>query len=85
MADIEIAGKDFVNYTDCRPQKKELSAIEKEKLADFVKALTREEQIELVKHIEDWEILQNEVTRKHRELVSFNKGIEFVTKNYQFN
>lgn len=81
--DIKVPG--FVDYTDCRPEKKELSAIEKEKLADFVKALTREEQIELVKHIEDWEILQNEVTRKHRELVSFSKGIEFVTKNYQLN
>ena len=73
------------NYTDLRGKKEELSEIEKQKLADFVKALTREEQIELVKHIEDWEILQNEVTRKHRELVSFSKGIEFVTKNYQIN
>ena len=65
MANIEIAGKDFMNYTDLRPKKDELSAIEKEKLADFVKALSKAEQVHLVKYIEDWHILQNEVNRRH--------------------
>lgn len=53
------------NYTDLRTKTDELSEIEKEKLADFVKALSRTEQMYLVKCIEDWHILQNEVTRRH--------------------
>lgn len=61
----EIEIPKFVNYTDLRPNKEELSEIEKEKLSDFVKALSKAEQIHLVKHIEDWHILQNEVTRRH--------------------
>ena len=63
-----------VNYTDLRPKKEELSEIEKEKLSDFVKALSKAEQIHLVKYIEDWHILQNEVTRRHDNEDCKNSG-----------
>ena len=53
------------NYTDLREKKEELSEIEKEKLSDFVKSLSKSEQMQLVKYIDDWHILQNEVTRRH--------------------
>ena len=63
-----------VNYTDLRPNQEELSEIEKEKLSDFVKALSKAEQIHLVKYIEDWHILQNEVTRRHDNEDCKNSG-----------
>ena len=75
MENIEVAGKDFMNYTDLR-KKDELSAIEKEKLADFVKALSKAEQVYLVKNIEDWHILQNEVTRRHDNVDCQRYGAE---------
>lgn len=70
--EIEIAK--CCNYTDLRQKNEQLSEIEKENLADFVKALSKAEQIELVKHIEDWHILQNEVTRKHDNADCKNDG-----------
>lgn len=70
----EIEIPKCVNYTDLRPNKEELSEIEKEKLSDFVKALSKAEQIHLVKYIEDWHILQNEVTRRHDNEDCKNSG-----------
>ena len=61
----EISIPKCVNCTDLREKKEELSEIEKEKLADFVKSLSRVEQAHLIKCIDDWHILQNEVTRRH--------------------
>lgn len=70
--EIEIPG--FVNCTDLRQKNEQLTEIEKEKLADFAKALSKIEQIEIVKHIEDWHILQNEVTRRHDNADCKNSG-----------
>ena len=70
--DVKVPG--FVNCTDLRPNKEELSEIEKEKLSDFVKALSKAEQIHLLKYIEDWHILQNEVTRRHDNADFKNSG-----------
>lgn len=61
----EIEIPSFMSCTDLRPKTEELSEIEKQKLADFAMALSKKEQIHLVKYIEDWHILQNEVTRRH--------------------
>ena len=70
--DIKVPG--FVNYTDCRPNTEDLSEIEKQKLNDFVNALSKTEQIYLVKCIKDWHILQNEVTRRHDNEDCKNSG-----------
>ena len=74
MADIEIAGKDFMNYEDLRQKKEDLSEIEKQKLHDFVNALSKTEQIYLVRCIKDWHILQHEVTRRHDNEDCKNSG-----------
>ena len=42
MADIEIAGKDFMNYTDLR-EKNKLAAIEVEMIQSYAKSLMGEQ------------------------------------------
>ena len=70
--DIKVPS--FVNCTDCRQKKEDLSEIEKQKLNDFVNALSKTEQIYLVRCIKDWHILQNEVTRRHDNEDCKNSG-----------
>lgn len=70
--DIKVPS--FVNYTDLRQKNEDLSEIEKQKLNDFVNALSKTEQIYLVKCIKDWHILQNEVTRRHDNEDCKNSG-----------
>lgn len=70
--DIKVPS--FVNCTDLRQKNEDLSEIEKQKLNDFVNALSKKEQIYLVKCIKDWHILQNEVTRRHDNEDCKNSG-----------
>lgn len=62
MANIEIAGKDFMNYTDLR-KKNELPQIEVEQIKTYVNSLKGKALEILLAEIDDIELV-NEIHRR---------------------
>lgn len=76
MADIEIAGKDFMNYTDLR-KKTELPQIEVETIRNFARGLS-EEQMRIFLSEVSYHVLMEECNRKFYALEYENKGVRRV-------
>ena len=73
MADIEIAGKDFMNYTDLR-EKNKLAAIEVEMIQSYAKSLMGEQMKIFLGEVSD-EDLSSELYRRLIERKSKIEGI----------
>jgi hypothetical protein len=73
MADIEIAGKDFMNYTDLR-EKNKLAAIEVEQIKNYARSLN-DEQMRIFLAEVPYQTLMEECSRKFYALEYENKGV----------
>ena len=73
MANIEIAGKDFMNYTDCRP--KGVCTIENESIINYARSLS-DEQMRIFLSVVPYMTLMEECSRKFYELEIIDKGLK---------
>lgn len=73
MADIEIAGKEFMNYEDLR-KKAELPQIEVETIRNYARGLS-EEQMRIFLAEVPYQTLMEECSRKFYALEYENKGV----------
>lgn len=73
MANIEIAGKDFMNYTDLR-EKTTLPQIEVETIRNYARGLS-EEQMRIFLSEVSYHVLMEECSRKFYALEYENKGV----------
>lgn len=74
MADIEIAGKDFMNYTDLR-EKNKLAAIEVEQIKNYARSLN-DEQMRIFLSVVPYSTLTEECSRKYYELEVRDKSMK---------
>lgn len=74
MADIEIAGKDFMNYTDLR-NKNELPQIEVEQIKNYARGLS-DEQMRIFLAEVPYQTLMEECSRKYYELDVRDKSMK---------
>lgn len=72
MADIKVPG--FVNYTDLRAEKKDLSTIEIESIQNYARGLSEEQMKILLAEI-PYNVLMEECSRKFYTLEHENKGV----------
>lgn len=75
MADIEIAGKDFMNYTDLR-EKNKLAAIEVEMIQSYAKSLMGEQMKIFLGEVSDEDL----VSELHRRLIERKSKIEGIAR-----
>lgn len=75
MADIEIAGKDFMNYTDLR-EKNKLAAIEVEMIQSYAKSLMGEQMKIFLGKVSDEDL----VSELHRRLIERKSKIEGIAR-----
>ena len=75
MADIEIAGKDFMNYTDLR-EKNKLAAIEVEMIQSYAKSLIGEQMKIFLGEVSDEDL----VSELHRRLIERKSKIEGIAR-----
>ena len=75
MANIEIAGKDFMNYTDLR-EKNKLAAIEVEMIQSYAKSLMGEQMKIFLGEVSDEDL----VSELHRRLIERKSKIEGIAR-----
>ena len=75
MADIEIVGKDFMNYTDLR-EKNKLAAIEVEMIQSYAKSLMGEQMNIFLGEVSDEDL----VAELHRRLIERKSKIEGIAR-----
>ena len=75
MADIEIAGKEFMNYTDLR-EKNKLAAIEVEMIQSYAKSLMGEQMKIFLGEVSDEDL----VSELHRRLIERKSKIEGIAR-----
>ena len=75
MADIEIAGKDFMNYEDLR-EKNKLAAIEVEMIQSYAKRLMGEKMNIFLGEVSDEDL----VAELHRRLIERKSKIEGIAR-----
>ena len=75
MANIEIAGKDFMNYEDLR-EKNKLAAIEVEMIQSYAKSLMGEQMKIFLGEVSDEDL----VAELHRRLIERKSKIEGIAR-----